>query len=135
MTIPEYCTQNGGDCATCSLVNYGRDCQNNTIKQGHNGQDGPRVLDDLWARYMGDVTTPLEYRAYVFAQNRIHELRQILEYDLELMYLATGEMSPDEIKQVAGEIYQALEAEKAHQAVLDIRAEKIVNRFPQVFRR
>ena len=26
--IPDYCTQNGGDCSTCSLVNYGRDCRN-----------------------------------------------------------------------------------------------------------
>ncbi len=25
---PEYCTQNDGNCETCSLVNYGRDCQN-----------------------------------------------------------------------------------------------------------
>ena len=25
----DYCTQNKGDCDTCSLVNYGRDCQNN----------------------------------------------------------------------------------------------------------
>ena len=30
---PEYCTQNGGDCSTCSLVNYGRDCMNNPV--GH----------------------------------------------------------------------------------------------------
>lgn len=29
--IPDYCTQNGGDCETCSLVNYGRDCQNNPV--------------------------------------------------------------------------------------------------------
>ena len=29
--IPEYCTQNDGDCSTCSLVNYARDCQNNPI--------------------------------------------------------------------------------------------------------
>ncbi|MFA4974621.1 MAG: hypothetical protein WC683_18605 [bacterium] len=28
---PAYCTQNGGDCATCSLVSYGRDCMNNSI--------------------------------------------------------------------------------------------------------
>jgi hypothetical protein len=28
---PEYCTQNGGDCSTCSLVNYGLDCQNNRV--------------------------------------------------------------------------------------------------------
>jgi len=26
-----YCTQNNGDCSTCSLVNYGHDCQNNRI--------------------------------------------------------------------------------------------------------
>lgn len=24
-----YCTQNNGDCTTCSLTNYGRDCKNN----------------------------------------------------------------------------------------------------------
>ncbi len=23
-----YCTQNNGDCSTCGLVNYGRDCRN-----------------------------------------------------------------------------------------------------------
>lgn len=26
---PSYCTQNNGNCDTCSLVNYGRDCRNN----------------------------------------------------------------------------------------------------------
>lgn len=29
--MKEYCTQNNGDCRTCSLVNYGRDCMNNPI--------------------------------------------------------------------------------------------------------
>lgn len=28
-----YCTQNDGNCKTCSLVNYGMDCQNNPITQ------------------------------------------------------------------------------------------------------
>ena len=28
---PDYCTQNGGDCPTCSLVNYRRDCMNNPV--------------------------------------------------------------------------------------------------------
>lgn len=28
---PDYCTQNDGNCETCSLVNYGRDCQNMPI--------------------------------------------------------------------------------------------------------
>lgn len=31
MKKPDYCTQNNGDCPTCSLVNYGRDCQNNPV--------------------------------------------------------------------------------------------------------
>jgi hypothetical protein len=26
--IKSYCTQNNGDCETCSLVSYGRDCKN-----------------------------------------------------------------------------------------------------------
>jgi len=30
--IPSYCTQNNGNCQTCSLVNYGRDCQNKPVK-------------------------------------------------------------------------------------------------------
>jgi hypothetical protein len=29
-----YCVQNNGDCSTCSLVNYGRDCQNNPTHGG-----------------------------------------------------------------------------------------------------
>ena len=32
MTTPDYCTQNDGNCPTCSLVNYGRDCANNPLK-------------------------------------------------------------------------------------------------------
>lgn len=31
--MKDYCTQNNGDCSTCSLVNYGRDCRNKPIKQ------------------------------------------------------------------------------------------------------
>lgn len=29
-----YCTQNNGDCSTCSLVNYNRDCYNNPLWGG-----------------------------------------------------------------------------------------------------
>lgn len=32
--MKEYCIQNNGDCTTCSLVNYNRDCQNNPIWGG-----------------------------------------------------------------------------------------------------
>ena len=31
ISAPDYCTQNDGDCETCSLVNYGRDCKNNPV--------------------------------------------------------------------------------------------------------
>jgi len=30
--MANYCSQNNGECETCSLVNYGRDCHNNPIK-------------------------------------------------------------------------------------------------------
>jgi hypothetical protein len=36
-----YCTQNNGDCPSCSLSSYGRDCQNNPI-----GSIGARDLTD-----------------------------------------------------------------------------------------
>jgi hypothetical protein len=35
--IPAYCVQNDGDCRTCSLRNYGRDCRNNPISDGTQG--------------------------------------------------------------------------------------------------
>ena len=31
-----YCTQNNQDCKTCSLNNYGRDCQSNKILESEN---------------------------------------------------------------------------------------------------
>jgi hypothetical protein len=30
--MKSYCTQNNGDCATCSLANYGKDCRNKPIE-------------------------------------------------------------------------------------------------------
>ena len=35
--MKSYCTQNSGDCETCFLVNYGRDCRNNPLADS--GQD------------------------------------------------------------------------------------------------
>ena len=37
-----YCTQNNGDCDTCSLVNYGLDCHNNEIQRSL-PEDSPLV--------------------------------------------------------------------------------------------
>lgn len=35
-----YCTQNNGDCETCSLVNYGRDCRNVSLAASTLGKLG-----------------------------------------------------------------------------------------------
>lgn len=31
--MKDYCSQNNGECSSCSLVNYGRDCMNNFISK------------------------------------------------------------------------------------------------------
>ncbi len=36
--MKSYCTQNGGECGTCSLANYGRDCRNAPL-----GEEGGRM--------------------------------------------------------------------------------------------
>lgn len=38
--IKDYCTQNNGDCSSCSLVNYNRDCYNNPIHGGYREGSG-----------------------------------------------------------------------------------------------
>jgi len=45
--IKDYCTQNNGDCSSCSLSSYGRDCQ--SIPAGRGGSRpnaGRKTLDD-----------------------------------------------------------------------------------------
>lgn len=32
--VKDYCTQNNSDCSICSLVSYGRDCQNKLLWGG-----------------------------------------------------------------------------------------------------
>jgi hypothetical protein len=34
MKKKDYCTQNNGDCLSCSLASYGRDCKGNEIRRG-----------------------------------------------------------------------------------------------------
>ena len=38
--IKPYCTQAGGDCSSCSLSNYNRDCQNKPIWGGRRERAG-----------------------------------------------------------------------------------------------
>jgi len=41
-----YCTQNDGDCETCSLSNYGRDCQNQPIHKIRSAEEIDKEIDD-----------------------------------------------------------------------------------------
>jgi hypothetical protein len=43
--MKDYCTQNEGDCATCSLLNYGRDCRNNPVQEDSEEKDEEDTKD------------------------------------------------------------------------------------------
>ena len=43
--MKSYCTQNNGDCSTCTLVNYGLDCANNPLPvSSHKGTKNDRAM-------------------------------------------------------------------------------------------
>lgn len=44
--MKSYCTQNNGDCSTCSLVNYNRDCYNSPIHGGLREGAGRPLADE-----------------------------------------------------------------------------------------
>jgi len=46
--MKSYCTQNGGDCGTCALVNYNRDCRNNRVEPDFE-QDFEELMDEIEA--------------------------------------------------------------------------------------
>ena len=51
----EYCTQNDQDCESCSLVNYGRDCNNQAIEI----DPSDRAQVDNWAgKFFSDIHGP-----------------------------------------------------------------------------
>ena len=55
----KYCSQNNGECGTCSLVNYSRDCRNVAL---------PTIDDDLYwvaTQYISECCDALIERAYV----------------------------------------------------------------------
>lgn len=47
----DYCTQNNGDCSTCSLVSYGRDCRNNPVEEIETGTNPIRTRTDIQPLY------------------------------------------------------------------------------------
>ena len=43
--MKSYCVQNNGDCGTCSLVNYGKDCMNEPVHQMTRQEARQRIED------------------------------------------------------------------------------------------
>jgi hypothetical protein len=92
--IKDYCTQNNGNCETCSLASYGRDCMNNpiketkdTIKLSYNKDDF--FDNDGWIRFDGfsvavgekgelEYCNPLKNKSY-YEQNPYYQVIQIRE--------------------------------------------------------
>lgn len=63
--MKSYCTQNNGDCSTCSLVSYGRDCQNNPLWGGkREGAGRPSTGRKLQRIYATDEEM-IELRKYL----------------------------------------------------------------------
>ncbi len=56
----DYCTQDDGDCLTCSLVNYGRDCMNNPVAAADDNME-KKKLAELVAEYV--KKNPIPYDA------------------------------------------------------------------------
>jgi hypothetical protein len=46
--VRSYCTREEGDCLSCSLSNYGRDCMNNRILPG----ESEEMVEALKKRYL-----------------------------------------------------------------------------------
>jgi hypothetical protein len=84
-----YCKQNNGDCATCSLVNYGLDCANNPINftisrtgtkndralavyDGHKGPQTVSHIKEFIGPELAKVLTGKEYGLVMSAVNRAY---------------------------------------------------------------
>jgi len=100
--MKSYCTQNNGDCETCSLVNYGRDCQNNPLprkaepvnKTGLNGfiayaikhgvHNGPQTIKALAALYQQHKGSKWDTIIELFkARGEVNVLTEIAEPVIE----------------------------------------------------
>jgi hypothetical protein len=64
----DYCTQNQGDCSTCSLVNYGHDCQNNKV-------DSEAKRDRLAKLAVMDAAKDFESEQSAIAACRVVDIR------------------------------------------------------------
>jgi hypothetical protein len=68
--MKDYCTQNKGDCSTCSLVNYNRDCHNNPI-----------VIKDNYIRIR--ISSDLKAPAQKYAADTGRTLTSLIEWLLK----------------------------------------------------
>jgi hypothetical protein len=59
--VKAYCTQNAGDCKTCSLVNYNRDCYNNSIHGGSRPGAGSKKQAPADAKRRTFLITEVEH--------------------------------------------------------------------------
>lgn len=81
----EYCTQNNGDCRTCSLVNYGLDCRNNPVEKAHKniphqrmmeaygGFAGPQTLRAINEQIPEELKKRLTYREYGLVMKAVND--------------------------------------------------------------
>jgi hypothetical protein len=77
-----YCTQNNGECATCALVNYGRDCAN------HEGADWAITVSGACPTFHGpELVAVLSWRETCIEAARRERAR--LEQEMgRIMYLS-----------------------------------------------
>ena len=73
-----YCTQNNGNCSTCSLVNYNRDCQNQPLWGGSRPGAGRKPTgrkkqtfyitnkeNELLRKYLEELRNPAKSAGFV----------------------------------------------------------------------
>ena len=90
MTTPNYCIQNNGDCKSCSLANYGRDCSNQPISSkrnsGHNGGRPRHGFDaPIPAKYEREKVIRLEALAERLGRSKSDLMREALDDLLKKM--------------------------------------------------
>ena len=67
--MKSYCTQNGGECGTCSLANYGRDCRNAPL-----GEEGGRMTHAEFTHEMLKAKTVAGHPSHDLAPGTLNSI-------------------------------------------------------------
>lgn len=94
-----YCIQNDGDCGTCSLVNYGRDCQNNPITEYKYINEETKFWDHSYRVWLSEYTFVI-----VNADNDQDALDYAIDYAEEQNWEGLF-LTDDEVKELEQEGY------------------------------